>query len=105
MYGKVFSLQFLICLFPLVPRVRGRRGLWASGLFFTALVLTQLWFPGRYWSLATFLASTQSGELFARDVAVLALAVVLVWPTSEHNMLGEGRARVEALERVRAQVN
>jgi uncharacterized membrane protein len=103
-FGKVFSPQFLIWLIPLVPLVRGRRGVWATSLFFAALVLTQLWFPERYWPLANLLAATQSWELLARDLAVVALAVVLVWPRSEHDVLGEGRARVEALERVRGQV-
>src|SRR5207244_10972512 len=49
--GKVLSPQFLIWLVPLVPLVRGRRGLVASGLLAAALVLTQLWFPNRYWWL------------------------------------------------------
>jgi uncharacterized membrane protein len=103
-FGKVFSPQFLIWLIPLVPLVRGRRGLWATSLFFTALVLTQLWFPERYWQLANHFALAQSRELLARNVAVLALAVVLLRQRLEHDVLGEHRTRVEALERVRAQV-
>ncbi len=103
-FGKVFSPQFLIWLFPLVPLVRGRRGIWAAVLFFTALVLTQLWFPERYWPLANSFAVTQSWELLARNLAVVALVVVLARSWSEHDVLGEHRSRVEALERVRAQV-
>ncbi len=62
--GKVLSPQFLIWLVPLVPLVRGRRGLAAGGVLALALVLTQLWFPYRYWSLA----------LHFRGVPVLARA-------------------------------
>src|SRR5262249_22659203 len=43
--GKVASPQFLIWLIPLVPLVRGRRGVAATGVLAVALVLTQLWFP------------------------------------------------------------
>ena len=51
--GKVLSPQFLLWLVPLVPLVRGRRGLAASGLLAVALLLTQGWFPRQYWDYAT----------------------------------------------------
>jgi hypothetical protein len=76
-FGKVFSPQFLIWLVPLVPLVRGRRGLVASALLAAALVLTQLWFPGRYWNLVAF-GPYESWVLLARDAVVVALAVLLV---------------------------
>ena len=47
--GKVLSPQFLIWLVPLVPLVRGRRGLAASLLLGAALIATQIFFPQRYW--------------------------------------------------------
>ena len=50
--GKVLSPQFLIWLVPVVPLVGGLRGLRASALLAGRLVLTQLWFPSRYWDLA-----------------------------------------------------
>jgi uncharacterized membrane protein len=104
-FGKVFSPQFLIWLIPLVPLVRGVRAAVVVPTFFSTLVLTQLWFPERYWQLATNFAPTQSWELFARDVLVVALAVVLLWPERlQHQVLGEHRSRVEALQRVRPQV-
>jgi Glycosyltransferase family 87 len=103
-FGKVFSPQFAIWLVPLVPLVRGRRGMAAGGLLVTVLVLTQLWFPRHYWSLANGLAPRESWLLLARDLGVVALAVVLAWPRLEHEPLGEGRAMLEALQRVRAQV-
>jgi Glycosyltransferase family 87 len=84
--GKVLSPQFLIWLIPIVPLVRGRRGLWASGLLGVALVLTQLWFPFRYWDLANHFDATTSWLVLARDVLLLALAAVLVFP-----LTGRGR--------------
>jgi len=77
-FGKVLSPQFLIWLIPLVPLVRGRRGLLASGLLAAALVLTQLWFPQRYWDYALRFAATESWLVLARDLVLVALAVVLV---------------------------
>ena len=79
-FGKVFSPQFLIWLVPLIPLVRGRRGLAASGLLFAALVLTQLWFANHYWSLALHYASPWSWFLLLRDLTIVALAVVLMRP-------------------------
>jgi hypothetical protein len=77
-FGKVFSPQFLIWLIPLVPLVRGRRGLVASALLAAALVLTQTWFPHHYWPLAEEYAQPESWLLLARDLAVAALALVLL---------------------------
>jgi hypothetical protein len=105
-FGKVFSPQFVIWLVPLVPLVRGRRGLAAGALLVAALVLTQLWFPHHYWPLAQGFEERESWLLLGRDLAVAALAALLVWPRrpSEHESLGEGRAMLEALQRVRTQV-
>ena len=70
--GKVLSPQFLIWLVPLVPLVRGRRGLAASALLAAALVLTQLWFPYRYWDFALDASTRRSPWLvLARDLVLL----------------------------------
>jgi hypothetical protein len=79
-FGKVLSPQFMIWLIPLVPLVRGRRGLAASGLLGLALLLTQLWFPARYWDLVRRFEAFPSALVLARDLVLLALLVVLVWP-------------------------
>jgi hypothetical protein len=76
--GKVLSPQFLIWLIPVVPLVRGRRGLAASALLAAALVLTQLWFPYRYWELALHFGALESWLVLARDLALVALLVVLL---------------------------
>ena len=77
--GKVLSPQFLIWLIPIVPLVRGRRGLWASGLLAAALVLTQVWFPFRYFRLALHFEAGLSWVLLARDLALVALTVLLAF--------------------------
>jgi hypothetical protein len=79
-FGKVLSPQFLIWLLPLVPLVRGRRGLAASIVLGTALVLTQLWFPYRYWRLALQQDAIASWLVFARDLVLVALVFVLAMP-------------------------
>ena len=80
--GKVLSPQFLIWLLPLVPLVRGRRGLAASALLGLALLLTQVWFPIRYFDLVAFDAFP-SWVLLARDLVLVALLVVLTAPARE----------------------
>ena len=77
--GKVLSPQFLIWLIPIVPLVRGRRGLWASVLLAAALVLTQVWFPFRYFRLALHFEAGLSWVLLARDLALVALTVLLAF--------------------------
>jgi len=76
--GKVLSPQFLLWLVPLVPLVRGRRGIAATILLSAALVLTQVWFPWRYWGYAEHFHL--AGVVLARNLALVALLVVLAWP-------------------------
>ena len=78
-FDKVLSPQFLIWLLPLVPLVAGRRGLVASALLALALLLTQIWFPIRYFDLVHFDAFP-SWVLLARDLVLVALLVVLTAP-------------------------
>jgi Glycosyltransferase family 87 len=79
-FGKVLSPQFLVWLIPLVPLVAGRRGLVASGLLAGALVLTQLWFPFRYWDYADTFDEAVSWLVLGRDLVLVAALAVLVWP-------------------------
>jgi hypothetical protein len=90
-FGKVLSPQFLIWLIPVVPLVRGRRGVWASALLATALVLTQIWFPFRYFRLALHFEPGLSWLLLARDLTLVALTAVLV------TSLRRGATRQESL--------
>jgi hypothetical protein len=73
--GKVLSPQFLIWLVPVVPLAR-RYG--ANALLLAALVLTQLWFPFRYWDLVREFDPLASWLVLARDLVLVALLVVLV---------------------------
>jgi hypothetical protein len=77
-FGKVLSPQFLIWLIPLVPLVYGRRGLLASALLAAALVLTQLWFPFRYWELALEFDTLASWLVLTRDLVLVGLTLLLV---------------------------
>jgi hypothetical protein len=77
-FGKVLSPQFLIWLIPLVPLVRGRRGLLATGLLGLALVVTQLWFPFRYWDLVLHFETFPSLLVLPRDLLLVGVFVVLL---------------------------
>jgi hypothetical protein len=76
--GKVLSPQFLIWLVPLVPLVRGRRGVLATGLLGAALIATQVWFPERYWEYAN--GFELAGVVLARNLLLVALLLALVVP-------------------------
>jgi len=78
--GKVLSPQYMIWLIPLVPLVWGRRGLYASGLFALACVLTQTWFPYRYWVFALHFDPLASWTVLVRDLVLVALLALLAWP-------------------------
>jgi uncharacterized membrane protein len=91
--GKVLSPQFLVWLVPLVPLVAGRRGVQASALLALALVLTQLWFPYRYWELALEFDEAASALVLARDLVLVALLVALVRDTGRERARSPSRAR------------
>ncbi|MGH3000019.1 MAG: glycosyltransferase 87 family protein, partial [Gaiellaceae bacterium] len=83
-FDKVLSPQYMVWLIPLVPLVRSRV---AQALLVVALVLTQVEFPGRYWSLVTGLSPSIDAVVLARDLVLVALlGLLLVEP---------GRERVE----------
>jgi uncharacterized membrane protein len=74
-FDKVLSPQYLLWLISLVPLVRGARGVLATAVLTAACVLTQVWFPQRYFEYAdTF---HLAGVVLARDVLLVVLLVVL----------------------------
>jgi hypothetical protein len=77
-FGKVLSPQFLVWLVPLVPLVRGRRGVAATAMLVAALVLTQAWFPRHYWDYV--FEGDLAWVVLARDLVLVALVAVLALP-------------------------
>jgi len=77
-FGKVLSPQYLIWLIPLVALVRGARGHLALVMLTVACVLTQVWFPQRYFAYAQ--RFHLAGVVLARDLVLVALLAVLVSP-------------------------
>ena len=76
-FGKVFSPQYMIWPIPLVALIGGRRGLWAGLLLGGSLVLTQTWFPQGFGAYAFRLDPLVSIAVLARDITMVALAVLL----------------------------
>ncbi len=77
--GRVLSPQYLIWLVPLVPLVRGKRGLIATGLLATALIATQWYFPARYGDV---LDLRLAWVVLVRNLLLLVLLAVLSLPAS-----------------------
>ena len=76
--GKVLSPQFLVWLLPAGFVVSGRYGAATAWTTLAAMVLTQAYFPSRYFDLVDFQAPA-IGLLVLRD-AVLLVLVALAWP-------------------------
>jgi uncharacterized membrane protein YidH (DUF202 family) len=79
-FAKVLSPQYLVWLFPLVPLVGGRRGLWATVSLGVATMLTGLWEPYSYGTLFRHFALQPSVLMIVRDFTLVAMLTVLVWP-------------------------
>ena len=76
---RVLSPQYLIWLVPLVVVLPRTWGVVTSALLGVTLVLTQLWFPSRYFQLVAF-APLPSWLVFSRDILLIVLLGTLVWP-------------------------
>ncbi len=90
-FDRVLSPQYLIWIVPFIPLVWGARGFYASMLLFFALGLTQTWFPRHYWPLASTHGSPYSWYLLARDLALVAIAGLLLLELSRERDSAAGR--------------
>jgi hypothetical protein len=79
--GTVLSPQYIAWLLPLVVLVGGARGVASMVLFLVAAALTNAWIPDQYLEFQDSLLAGQGTLLLARNLALLGIAVVLVFPT------------------------
>jgi len=79
-FTKVLSPQYLVWLAPLVPLVGGRAGLRANAIFVVLLAMTQVWEPYRYHQYYVVLDPWLVWLVVARDLLLVVLFVVLLWP-------------------------
>jgi Glycosyltransferase family 87 len=101
-FDRVLSPQYLIWIVPFIPLVRGPRGFYASLVLFLALGLTQAYFPRHYWPFATQHQSPYSWYLLARDLALVAIAGLLLLGLSRARDSAAGRERWPAARRAGA---
>ena len=85
-FSKVFSPQYVMWLVPLVPLVGGRRGLRASLLLVVILGVTQIFEPYRYFQYWHFATPWLTWTVIVRNLLVVALLAVLVWPRSTRRL-------------------
>jgi hypothetical protein len=80
-FSKVFSPQYLVWLLPLVPLVGGRRGARATALLVVIVGMTQIWEPSRYSDYYKHFVPWVTWLVIARDLLVVVLLAVLLWPS------------------------
>lgn len=78
--GTLLSPQYLIWLVPIVAMLCGPRSLAAGALLATAMVLTHILVPHHYNRLVNDLAPTEIWLLLTRNLLLVALTALLVWP-------------------------
>jgi Glycosyltransferase family 87 len=92
-FGKVISPQYLIWLVPLVPLVRGRRGIAAVALLVASLVATDfVWYGATRFDDYAF-GSHWAWLLLIRDLTLVALVGVLGFPGRSELTAWRGRRR------------
>jgi len=77
--GKVFSPQYLIWLVPLVATVPRRVAPFAILWLAVVLLLTEAYFPIRYFDLVDRLDTGVAAIVLLRNTVLLGLALYLVW--------------------------
>ena len=80
--GTVLSPQYVVWLLPLVTLVSGRRGTAAILSFVVAAALTNVWIPDKYFEYQEGLGVEPTSLLLARNLALLATAVIVLVPAS-----------------------
>ena len=103
-FSKVFSPQYLVWIIPLVPLVGGRRGIRAGALLIVIVGMTQIWEPWRYGDYYRTFAPWLTWLVFVRDLLVVALLAVLLWPVRTSDRTSFSGRNADELDPVRAAV-
>ena len=98
-FNKFVSPQYLVWLIPLVLLLPGRTGLLATGLVAASLVLAQIWF---FHYSRVFELERITWLVVARDAALLALYVLLLFRLKTSTPSSEKTSRQFGLRRSRA---
>src|SRR6185295_17781745 len=72
-FGKVLSPQYLVWLIPVVPLLPGVRGVVAAAVVAVAYLLTESYFPKRYFSLVNEGDFGVATTVLLRDAALVIL--------------------------------
>jgi len=103
--GKVFSPQYLIWLVPLVATVPRRVAPFAILWFAVVLLLTEAYFPIRFFDLVDRLDTGVAAIVLLRDTVLLGLALYLAWVAGVPSEPGISSSTAQAPEdRVRGAV-